>query len=61
MDSRPMIDFEPQEVIRQHKPASKKGRQTMRYSLAMKVNDTLELLQLAGKLHNHKVVSEVHR
>ena len=26
IDSRPLIDYVPQEVISQHKPASKKGR-----------------------------------
>ena len=32
--SRPLIDYVPQEVIRQHKPASKKGRQMVMYSPA---------------------------
>ena len=26
IDSRPLIEYVPQEVIRQHKPASKRGR-----------------------------------
>ena len=34
IDSRPLIDFVPKEVINQHKPATKKGRQTVRYSPA---------------------------
>ena len=34
IDSRPLIDSVPLEVIRQHKPATKKGRQTVRYSPA---------------------------
>ena len=34
IDSKPLIDYAPQEVIRQHKPASRKGRQTVRYSPA---------------------------
>jgi len=34
IDSKPLIDYVPLEVIRQHKPASKKGRQTVRYSPA---------------------------
>ena len=34
IDSKPLIDYVPQEVIRQHKPASKRGRQTVRYSPA---------------------------
>jgi hypothetical protein len=32
IDSRPLIDYVPQGVIRQHKPAFKGGRQTVRYS-----------------------------
>ena len=56
-----MIDSVPQEVIRQHKPSSKKGRQTVRYSPAQRVNETPELLQLAGELHNHKVLGELHK
>ena len=34
IDSRPLIDYVPKEVISQHKPATKKGRQTVRYSPA---------------------------
>ena len=34
IDSRPLIEYVPQEVISQHKPATKKGRQTVRYSPA---------------------------
>ena len=34
IDSRPLIDYVPQEVIRQHKPQSKIGRQTVRYTPA---------------------------
>ena len=60
IDSRPLIDYVPLEVIRQHKPASKKGRPTVRYSPAQKQNETPELLQLAGELHNHKVLNELH-
>ena len=32
IDSRPLINYVPQDVTRQHKPASKRGRQTVRYS-----------------------------
>ena len=60
IDSRPLIDYVPQEVIRQHKPASKRGRQTVRYSPGQKENETPELLQLAGELHNHKIIQELH-
>ena len=31
----------------------------MRYSPAQKNNETPELLQLAGELHNHKVLDEL--
>ena len=34
IDSKPLIDYVPREVISQHKPATKKGRQTVRYSPA---------------------------
>ena len=44
LDSRPLIDFLPPEVIRQHMPASKKGRQTVRYSPPQRQNETPELL-----------------
>jgi hypothetical protein len=44
IDSRPLIDYVPQEAIRQHIPASKKGRQTVRYSPAQRQNETPELL-----------------
>ena len=61
IDSRPLIDYVPQEVISQHKPSTKKGRQTVRYSPAQRQNETPELLQLAGELHNHKVLNELHK
>ena len=42
-------------------PALKKGRQSVRYSPAQRQNETPELLQLAGELHNHKVLNELHK
>ena len=33
----------------------------MRDSPAQRVNETPELLQLAGELHNHKVLGELHK
>ena len=42
-------------------PKSKKGRQTVRYSPDQKVNETAELLQLPGELHNHKIISELQK
>ena len=34
IDSRPLIDYVPKKIISQYKPATKKGRQTVRYSPA---------------------------
>jgi hypothetical protein len=42
-------------------PTSKKGRQTVRYSPSQKQNETPELLQLAGELHSHKVLNQLHK
>ena len=61
IDSRPLIDYIPQEAIRHHQPQGKKGRQTVRYSPAEKSHETSELLQLAGELHNHKALDELHQ
>ena len=61
IDSKALIEYVPQEVIRQHKPASKKGRQTVRYSPVQRQNETPELLQLAGELHNHKIPNQLHK
>jgi hypothetical protein len=33
----------------------------VRYSPAQKAHETPELLQLAGELHNHKTIDELHR
>ena len=59
IDQKPMIDYVPQEVIAMHKPQVSKGRKTVRYSPAQKNSETPELLQLAGELHNHKVLDEL--
>ena len=61
IDSRPLIDYVPQEVIKLHNPQSKRGRQTVRYTPGQKEHETLELLQLAGELHNHKILEELHQ
>ena len=42
-----------------HKPQVNKGRKTVRYSPSQKSNETPELLQLAGELHNHKILDEL--
>ena len=39
----------------------KKGHQTIRYSPAQKAHETPELLQLAGELHNHKVLDALQK
>ena len=61
INQRPLIDYIPQEVIASHRPVVQKGRQTVRYSPAQKAHETPELLQLAGELHNHKTIDELHR
>ena len=33
----------------------------MRYSLVQRQNETPELMQLAGELHNHKILNELHK
>ena len=59
IDSRPMIDYVPQEVANRFRPLPRKGRQTVRYSPAQKVHDTPEMLQIAGELHNYKVLDQL--
>ena len=59
INQRPMIDYIPAEVIADHRPQVNKGRKTVRYSPAQKKNETPEILQLAGELHNHKVIDEL--
>ena len=59
IDQRPMIDYIPKEIIASHRPQVIKGRKTVRYSPAQKNSETPELLQLAGELHNHKVLDEL--
>ena len=59
IDSRPMIDYVPQEVANRFRPQLKKGRQTIRYTPAQKAHETPEMLQIAGELHNHKVLDQL--
>ena len=59
IDSRPMIDYVPQEVANRFRPQPRKGRQTIRYSPAQKAHETPEMLQIAGELHNHKVLDQL--
>ena len=42
-----------------HKPQVNKGRKTVSYSPSQKSNETPELIQLAGELHNHKVLEDL--
>ena len=60
INSRPMIDYVPQEVANRFRPQPRKGRQTtIRYTPAQKANETPEMLQIAGELHNHKVLDQL--
>jgi hypothetical protein len=59
MDSRPMIDYVTQEVANRFRPQPRKGRQTIRYTPAQMAHETPEMLQIAGELHNHKVLDQL--
>ena len=59
IDSRPMLDYVPQEVANRFRPQPRKGRTTIRYSPAQKAHETPEMLQIAGELHNHKVLDQL--
>ena len=59
IDSRPMIDYVPQEVANRFRPQPRKGRTTIRYSTAQKAHEAPETLQIAGELHNHKVLHQL--
>ena len=59
INSRHMIDYVPQEVANRFRPQPKKGRQTIRYTPAQKAHETPEMLQIAGELHNHKVLDQL--
>ena len=57
----PLIDLVPQVIAKHFRPQTtkKKGRQTIRYSPAQKAHETPEMLQMAGELHNHKVLDQL--
>ena len=59
IDSRSMIDYVPQEVAYRFRPQPRKGRQTIRYTPAQKAHENPEMLQIAGELHNHKVLDKL--
>ena len=61
IDSRPMLDYVPQEVANRFMPQPRKGRTTIRYSPAQKAHETPEMLQIAGELQNHKVLDALQR
>jgi hypothetical protein len=46
----------PWEIAKKYIPKAGKVHRTIRYSPAQKPHETPELLQLAGELHNHKVL-----
>ncbi len=52
----------PTDFIERFRPTTKKkGRQTIRYSPAQKAQETPEMLQIAGELHNHKVLDQLQK
>ena len=59
IDSRPMLDYVPQEVANRFRPQSRKRRAIIRYSPAQKADVNPEMLQIAGELHNHKVLDQL--
>ena len=59
IDSRPMIDYAPQEVAYRFRPQLRKSCQTIGYSPAQKARETPEMLQIAGEAHNHKVLDQL--
>ena len=61
INRRPLVDHVPWEIAKNYKPKVRQGHQTVRYSPAQKPHETPELLQLAGELHNHKVLDALQR
>ena len=59
INSKPMIDYVPQEVANRFRPQPSKGRQTIRYTPAQKAHETPEILQIAGEINNHKVLDQL--
>ena len=51
----------PWEIAKKYKPKAEQESMTVRYSPAKKAHKTPELLQLAGELHNHKILDDFQR
>ena len=59
---QPLLSLVPTDIIGHClPPTKKKGRQTIRYAPAQKVQETPEMLQLAGELYNHKILDQLQR
>ena len=56
-----MVGHVPWEIAKKYRPKAGKVHKTVRYSPAQKPHVTFELLQLAGELHNHKVLDALTR
>jgi hypothetical protein len=60
INRQPLLSLVPTDIIGQClPPTKKKGRQTIRYSPAQKVQESPEMLQLAGELYNHKILDQL--
>ena len=57
----PLFSMVPWEIAKKYKPKAEQERQTVRYSPAKKAQKTPELLKLAGELHYHKILDDLHR
>ena len=61
INKNPLVGHVPWEIAKKCRPKAGKVHQTIRYSPAQKPHETPELLQLAGELHNHKVLDALTR
>ena len=61
INKNPLVGHVPWEIAKKCRPKAGKTHQTIRYSPAQKPHETPELLQLAGELHNHKVLDALTR
>ena len=57
----PLVSMVPWKIAKKYKPKADQEHQTVRYSPAKKAQETPELLQLAGELHNHKILDDLQR
>ena len=61
INRNPLVGLVPWEIAKKYRPKAGKVHRTIRYSPAQKPHETPELLQLAGELHNHKVLDTLTR